>query len=271
MLAGELQSLLLDPVELDLGRLLGRPDFLRRLRCPPWPLLELVLELDDLELELDDRSRRRLSLREPRPPLRDSSDDESSLLLRRPPFARRLLPLSEEEEEEDDDETDGDERRRRGGDDRPPPLRPCERERCDPSLARCAVSREALPVRLEAAAPALASPFPASPFPASALAGLVGFLSAWPLSFLSDSLGPCDGKWEEPRDGCFTSLALPEAAGALCEVLAAEDGGAAPGLPDEPMLDHLTWDRGRELAVFRPDDISSGSTPGGRGSVGSSS
>lgn len=240
---------------------------MRRLRCPPRPLLELELELDDLELELDDRSRRRLSLRELRPPLRDSSDDESSLLLRRPPLARRLLPLSEEEDDEDDDEADGDDRRRRDGDDRPPPLRPCERERRDPSLARCTVSREALPVRLEAVAPALASPFPAS-----ALAGLAGFFSAWPLTFLSDSLGPCDGKWEEPRDGCFASLGLPgPAPGVLCEALAVEDGGAAPGLPDEPRLDHLTWDRGRELAVFRPDDISSGSTPGGRGSVGSSS
>lgn len=76
---------------------------------------------------------------------------------------------------------------------------------------------------------------------------------------------PCDEEWEEARACCFASLGLLEATGVLCDALAAE------GLSDALMLDHLTCDRGSELAVFRPDDISSGSTPGGRGSVGSSS
>lgn len=195
------------------------------------------------------------------------------MLLRRPPLARRFLslPLSDDDEEvEEDDDADGDDRRRRGGDDRPRRLG--ERERREPSLARCVpVSLEDLRGRLADVALLFGSAFPDSFF----LAGLErspDFFSAW-LPFLSDSLAPCDDEWEEPRAGCFASLALPEAAEeALWDALAAgDDGGADPGLPDAPMLDHLTWDRGSELAVFRPDDISSGSTPGGRGSVGSSS
>lgn len=188
-------------------------------------------------------------------------------------MARRFLslPLSDEDEEvEDDDDAEGDDRRRRGGDDRP--LRPGERERRELSLlARCVpVSLEDLLGRLADVALLFGSAFPDSFF----LAGLErspDFFSAW-LPFLSDSLVPCDDEWEEPRAGCFASLALPEVAEALCDALeAGDEGGADPGLPDAPMLDHLTWDRGSELAVFRPDDISSGSTPGGRGSVGSSS
>lgn len=187
-------------------------------------------------------------------------------------MARRflLLPLSDEDEEvEDDDEAEGDDRRRRGGEDRS--LRLGERERRELPLARSVpVSLEDLLGLLADVALLLGSAFPDSFF----LAGLErspDFFSAW-LPFLSDSLVPCDDEWEEPRASCFASLTLPEVAEALCDALAAGDeGGATPGLPDAPMLDHLTWGRGSELAVFRPDDISSGSTPGGRGSVGSSS
>lgn len=148
-----LQSLLLDPLELDLWRLPERPDFFRRPpRRPPLrlPLLELELELDDLELEEEDRLRRlRWSLRE-LPPPRDSSDDEPSLLRRRPrlPLVRRLSPS----EEDDDDGDDEDDRRwRRCDDDRfRALLRLRERERDDDGesfLPRRDVSLGALVIR----------------------------------------------------------------------------------------------------------------------------
>lgn len=63
-----------------------------------------------------------------------------------------------------------------------------------------------------------------------------------------------------------------EVEGALCHRLLVDGGtGVTPDVLEEPTLLHFTCDRGKELAVFRPDDISSGSTPGGSGSVGSSS
>lgn len=75
----------------------------------------------------------------------------------------------------------------------------------------------------------------------------------------------------DDRSGCFGSVDF-DVEGALCHRLLVDGGvGVAPDVPGEVTLLHFTCDKGKELAVLRPDDISSGSTPGGSGSVGSSS
>lgn len=134
----QLQSLLLDPLELDLLRLL-----LRRtgdlFRCPlrllPRPsLLELELELDDLELELGDRLRRIRPLRELPPPREPSEDEPLSLRrLLRPLLVRllSLLPPPSDDEDEVDDEDDDRRRRRCDNDLFRPRLRLLDRERDD--------------------------------------------------------------------------------------------------------------------------------------------
>lgn len=304
----KLQSLLLDPLELDLWRLLlRRPgDFFR---CPrrllPRPsLLELELELDDLELELDDRLRRLRPLRE-LPPPREPSDDEALLLRRRLrlPLVRRLLPLPPPSDDEDDvDDEDDDRRRRRCDNDRfRPRLRLRERERDDGessfsrrdvSLAILAADRELL---VDATAPFVAVTAGLFAGCSALLAASLAWLVRSDLAVTEDDLatdGPlsvspvfsgslvdadgfdaddnCDVDWDE-RSDCFDSVGF-DVEGALCHRLLVDGGtGVVPDVLEEPTLLHLTCDRGKELAVFRPDDISSGSTPGGSGSVGSSS
>lgn len=299
-----LQSLLLDPLELDLWRLPERPDFFRRPpRRPPlrMPLLELELELDDLELEEDNRLRRlRWSLCE-LPPPRDSSDDEASLLRRRPrpPLVRRLFPS----DDDDDDDDEDDRRWRRCDDDRfRALLRLRERERDDDGesfLPRrdvsfgALVSRELLDAVMEVVVEGCLLTVRSALPTASSLAWFArsdlddiedpedGFAAGGPLpawsAFLSDSLvatGGLDADDDCDNDCdvwlcCFDSAAFDEE-GAF-HLLEEGGVGATPDVLDELMLLHLTCVRGTELAVLRPEDISSGSTPGGSGSVGSSS
>lgn len=304
----KLQSLLLDPLELDLWRLLLRRagDLFRRPRrllLRP-SLLELELVLDDLELELDDRLRRLRPLRE-LPPPREPSDDEALLLRRRlrPPLVRRLLLLPPPSEDDDDvDDEDDDRRRRRCDDDLFRPrlrLRDRERDDSDSSLSRRDVSLVVLAADREVLVDATAAFVTVAAGLFAACSALLLASLAWlmrsdlvvaeedlatdgPLSTSSVFSGSleeadsfeadddCDADCDE-RSGCFCSVDF-DVEGALCHRLLVDGGTCVtPDALEEPTLLHLTCDKGKELAVFRPDDISSGSTPGGRGSVGSSS